>query len=95
MGMDVIDAIRYFGERGKLFKIHFRNVNAPLPHFVETFLDNGYRDMYPIMQALCEVGFDGVMIADHWPQMEGGRAMGLIHSISYMQALLNTALTQI
>ena len=41
----LIEAIRYFGEQQKLFKVHFRNVNAPLPHFVETFVDDGYRDM--------------------------------------------------
>jgi len=37
---------------GKLFKVHFRNVHAPLPHFVETFVDNGYMDMYKVMKAL-------------------------------------------
>src|SRR2546427_5271489 len=31
MGQDVIDVIRYFGKRDKLWKIHFRNVSAPLP----------------------------------------------------------------
>jgi hypothetical protein len=25
----------------KLFKIHFRNVSAPLPHFTETMIDDG------------------------------------------------------
>ena len=35
---------------GKLFKVHFRNVDQPLPHFVETFLDDGYMDMYKVMQ---------------------------------------------
>lgn len=39
-GMDVLDAIRYFAGQNKLFKIHFRNINQPLPHFVETFIDN-------------------------------------------------------
>ena len=46
MGQDALEAIRYFGGLGKLFKVHFRNVDAPLPHFVETFIDNGYQDMY-------------------------------------------------
>ena len=40
MGKDVIESIRYFGERNKIFKVHFRNVDQPLPHFVETFVDN-------------------------------------------------------
>ena len=45
MGRGVVETIRYFGERQRLFKVHFRNVSAPLPHFVETFLDDGYMDM--------------------------------------------------
>ena len=47
--------IQYFGPRKKLFKIHFRNVSAPLPHFSETLIDDGYYDMSKVMQALVEV----------------------------------------
>nr|MBC8231124.1 mannonate dehydratase [bacterium] len=67
MGKDVLETIHYFGGMGKLFKVHFRNVNEPLPHFVETFLDNGYMDMYKVMKALREVNFKGVAIPDHIP----------------------------
>src|SRR5579872_1684941 len=52
MGKTVLEAIQYFGERKKLFKVHFRNVQAPLPHFVEGFVDGGYMDMYQVMRAL-------------------------------------------
>ncbi|HHX66310.1 MAG TPA: TIM barrel protein [Chloroflexi bacterium] len=31
MGKDVVETIRYFGGLGKLFKVHFRNVTAPMP----------------------------------------------------------------
>ena len=62
--------IRYFGAE-KIWKIHFRNVSAPLPHFVETFMDNGYYDMYKIMKALHDVNFDGIVILDHTPVTDG------------------------
>ncbi len=88
MGKDVIETIHYFGERKKLFKIHFRNVSQPLPHFVETFIDDGYMDMYQVMKALKEVNFDGVMIADHIPQMTNDRRVGTAFTIGYMKALL-------
>lgn len=91
MGKDILQTIRYFGERGKIFKVHFRNVNAPLPHFVETFMDDGYMDMYKVMKALREVNFDGAVIADHVPTMAGGRRVGLAYSIGYMHALLERA----
>jgi mannonate dehydratase len=88
MGRDVLDTIRYFGERGKLFKVHFRNVSQPLPYFVETFLDDGYMDMYEVMRALREINFDGVMIPDHIPSMANDHRVGTAFSIGYMKALV-------
>ena len=63
-----------FRRAEKIWKIHFRNVSAPLPHFVETFMDNGYYDMYKIMKALRDVKFDGIVILDHTPG-HGGRQL--------------------
>ena len=82
---DLLQTIQYFGSQGKIFKVHFRNVSAPLPHFVETFIDNGYMDMYKVMRALRAVNFNGVMIPDHIPGMIGDRA-GTAYSIAYMKA---------
>jgi mannonate dehydratase len=90
-GADAITAIRHFAERDQLFKIHFRNVDKPLPHFVETFLDNGYGDMYAIMRTLHEVGFRGVAIPDHIPTILNEPRLGTAFSIGYMKALLNAA----
>ena len=87
MGKDVLETIRNFGERQKLFKVHFRNVDKPLPYFVETFLEDGYMDMYLVMKALQEVGFKGVAIPDHIPSLvEDGRA-GTAYIIGQMQVL--------
>ncbi len=89
MGKDVIETIHYFGERKKLFKVHLRNVTQPLPYFVETFIDDGYMDIYKVMKALKEVDFDGVVIADHIPQMTDDRRVGTAFTIGYMKALLD------
>jgi len=92
MGVDVPGAIRYFGDRNKLFKIHFRNVSEPLPALcTETLIDNGYMDMYEVMKALREVNFDGAIIPDHIPNMLGGKRAGMAYSIAYMRALLQAA----
>jgi mannonate dehydratase len=69
MGAEPPEVIRYFAPKGKLFKIHFRNVTAPLPHFTETLMDDGYYNMYKIMEALVEVNFDGLVIPDHVPEL--------------------------
>jgi len=74
MGKDVVETIKYFGGMKKLFKVHFRNVTAPLPHFTETLIDDGYYDMSKAMQALVDVDFDGIVIPDHVPAV--GRIPG-------------------
>ncbi|MCL5742999.1 MAG: mannonate dehydratase [Acidobacteria bacterium] len=89
MGKDVFETIRYFGKRDRLWKVHFRNITAPLPYFVETFVDNGYMDMYKVMKTLKEVDFRGVVIADHVPGMVGGRTAAFGYSMGYIKALLN------
>jgi mannonate dehydratase len=81
-GKDPVETIKYFGGIKKLFKVHFRNVSAPLPHFTETLLDDGYYDMTKIMQAMVDVNFEGIAIPDHIPGLgtipgaEGGRQGG-------------------
>jgi len=39
---DVVEDIQYFGGRGNILIVHFRNVDAALPKFTETFVDDGY-----------------------------------------------------
>ncbi len=100
-GKDPAEMIHYFGAQKKIFKIHFRNVSAPLPHFIETFMDNGYYDMYQIMKALREVDYDGIVIPDHIPHMGPPGApsnysdpfvrASLAYSIAYMRALRDRA----
>ena len=89
-GKDPAEMIRYFGAK-KIWKIHFRNVTAPLPHFVETFMDNGYYDMWKIMKALRDVSYDGIVILDHSPTMVGGNYTQTAYGFGYMRALMNRA----
>jgi mannonate dehydratase len=94
MGKDVFEMIRDFGGRGKIFDVHFRNVSGPLPHFVETFPDDGYLDMYAVMKALRQVGFAGAMEPDHVPQLAGDRGLrpaGTAYCIACMRAWLRRA----
>ena len=95
MGASVVEAIRYFGQRNKLFKIHFRNVSNPMPEpWSETLMDDGYQDMHAVMCALREVEFDGAIIPDHIPNLVGGSQAGLAYSIAYMRALVQAANNQ-
>ena len=49
--------IRYFGERGKIFNIHFRNIRGRRDDFQETFPDEGDMDMVAVMRTLKQVGY--------------------------------------
>lgn len=89
MGKDILETIEYFGKRNKIFKVHFRNVYTPLPHFTEAFLDDGYADMYKIMKALKNVNFKGVIIADHIPKM--AKNAGSPFTLGYMKGILERA----
>jgi mannonate dehydratase len=94
MGKNVFEMIRDFGGRGKIFEIHFRNVTGPLPHFVETFPDDGYMDMYQVMKSLRQVKFNGAAEPDHVPRLAGDSGIlraGTAYCISYMRALLRRA----
>ena len=90
MQKDPAEMIRYFGAE-KIWKIHFRNVTAPLPHFIETFMDNGYYDMSKIMEALVDVKFDGIVILDHTPEVVGGHYPEQAYGFAYMKALKDRA----
>jgi mannonate dehydratase len=91
-GKHVVDAIRHFAGQKKLFKIHFRNVSAPLPEgFVETFPDDGYIDMSKVMRALHESSYTGAVISDHLPNMVGGRRSAEAFALGYMRGLIQAA----
>jgi mannonate dehydratase len=94
MGKDVFEMIRDFGRRGKIFDVHFRNVSAALPHFVETFPDDGYLDMYRVMRDLRSVSFNGAMEPDHVPQLTGDKGIrpaGTAYCIACMRSYLRRA----
>lgn len=85
-GKDPVEAVKALGAKKKIYKVHFRNVSSPLPKFRETFVDNGYLDMYAVMKALQDVKFDGIVIPDHVPG-GGYPAANTSYTIGYMKAL--------
>lgn len=91
MGPGVIDAIRYFGERGKIFYVHFRDVQGYVPKFAESFVNEGNCDMFEVMKTLKAVGFNGFMIPDHVPHVVDDTLWahrGRAYTIGYMTAFL-------
>ncbi|MFC1551534.1 mannonate dehydratase [Candidatus Latescibacterota bacterium] len=92
-GKDILETIKYFGARNKIFKVHFRNVSSTLPEFHETWLEDGYYDMYQVMKTLREVNNDCIVTVDHWPgnRQEEFDKIGWVRSMTYLKALLERA----
>ena len=94
-GFGNIDAaLREFSEEGRIFIVHFRNVSAPLPEFTETFLDNGYKDMYTLMAILHESDYKGTITLDHTPHFFEGQDYPYAetaYAVAYMRALSERA----
>ena len=44
-GKEIFEVIRWFGERGKIFNVHFRNIRGGKLSFMEVFPDEGDMDM--------------------------------------------------
>ena len=90
-GDGVEESIRWFGERGRLFYIHFRDVTGSAECFTEVFLGDGNLDPVRIMRALKQTGFNGFIIDDHVPHMVNDTPWGhrgRAWSTGYLQALL-------
>ena len=94
MGANPYDALRRFASNGSLFKVHVRNVSQPIPQFTETFIDDGYGDMYRVVRVLAESGFEGIVIPDHVPSMMGDTRLSTAYTMGYLKALIAAACRQ-
>jgi mannonate dehydratase len=87
----LIDAIRYFGSRKRLFLVHFRNIRGNASKFMETFVDEGDMDMLATMKAYQEVGYEHMIVPDHYPRIPGDTRWGhqsRAYQIGYVKALI-------
>ncbi len=90
MGATVEEFIRWLAERKLLFKLHMRNVTAPLDApggFNETFPDAGYYNLIRVMKVLKEVGFDGCIMNDHLIDMVGGHYACEAYFTAYLKGV--------
>ena len=91
-GEQIYDVIRYFGERKKIFNVHFRNIKGRIGKFQETFPDNGDVDMMRALRVYRDVGYDGMIMPDHAPHIEGdqGQREAFAFEFGYIAALMKT-----
>jgi len=84
-----------FGDKGLNMApyIHLRNVVGKVPHYRETFIDEGDIDVLRVMRVLKENNYDGVIIPDHAPQMacEAPWYAGMAFAMGYLRAAMQAA----
>lgn len=92
-GREIFDVIRYFGARKKIFNVHFRNIRGRFLDFQETFPDAGDVDMVKALKTYIEVGYDGMLMPDHVPQIEGdaGGKQAFAFAYGYIRGLMQSA----
>lgn len=78
---NIFDAIETFGPRGRLVYAHMRDVQGTVPKFHECFLGEGNFDPFEVLYALRHSGFDGFIVSDHVPAIEGDTVWG--HRVRY------------
>lgn len=96
----VNDVIDFFGPKGRLFYIHFRDVQGTVPKFQECFLGEGNYRPASVIRRLADAGFEGFIIDDHVPALSGDPdtwgntspaaycSRGRAHAIGYLQGTL-------
>lgn len=89
-GEQIYDVIRHFGERKKIFNVHFRNIKGGFLKFQETFPDDGDVDMIRAMRVYRDVGYDGMIMPDHAPRIAGdtGGRQAFAFEFGYIAALI-------
>ena len=88
---DIYEAVESYSRQGRVAYVHFRNVRGKVPHYQETFVDEGDLDMLRVLGILKRTGFDGVLIPDHAPQMTCGAPWhaGMAYACGWMMAALS------
>ncbi len=95
-GKEIYDVIRRFGKTGKIFNVHFRNIRGGRGKFQETFPDDGDVDMLRALRVYKEFGYDGMIMPDHAPGIDGdaGGAQAFDFAFGYIQGLIQAVYSE-
>ena len=85
---DVYDAVETYSRQQKLGYVHLRNVRDKVPHYKETFIDDGEVDVLRVLKILQKNNFTGVIIPDHAPQMNCAAPWhaGMAYALGFLRA---------
>jgi mannonate dehydratase len=85
---DVYSATERYVRQQRIGYVHLRNVRDKVPHYKETFIDDGEVDALRVLRILKGNQFEGVVIPDHAPQVTCGAPWhaGMAYALGYLRA---------
>lgn len=93
---EIADVIRYFGSRKKIFNVHFRNIIGRRLNFREAFPDEGDINFLECARVYREIGYDGMLMPDHAPQIENDETgLAFAFEIGYIQSIIQTVRSEV
>jgi mannonate dehydratase len=86
------EAVATYAAQKRIAYVHLRNVRGQVPHYKETFIDEGDVDVFRVLRSLKENGFEGVIIPDHAPQMTCSAPWhaGMAFALGYLRAAMQS-----
>jgi mannonate dehydratase len=87
---DIYAVVDQYSRQRRLGYVHLRNVTGKVPHYRETFIDDGAVDVMRVLRILHRNGFEGVIIPDHTPQMACAAPWhaGMAYALGYLKAAM-------
>jgi len=87
---DLYGCVERYSRQGKIGYVHMRNVRGKVPHYCETFIDDGDTDVPRVLGILHRNGFDGVVIPDHAPKMtcDAPWYAGMAYAMGYLKSCI-------
>jgi mannonate dehydratase len=80
---EIEPVIDWFGSRGRIFNLHFRNIRGRRLDFMETFPDEGDMDMVAALRAFQRHGYRFMVMPDHAPEVSGRDPRGVAFAFCY------------
>jgi mannonate dehydratase len=89
---DIYETVDHYSRQHRLGYVHLRNVAGKVPHYKETFIDDGEVDVFRVLAILKRNGFEGVIIPDHAPQMSCSAPWhaGMAYALGYLKAAMKS-----
>jgi len=101
LGEDPVEVCRYFGTRGRINQVHFRNVRTQVPRlkYTEVFPDQGEVNMLAVMKELVRQKYPRMVFPEHPSGLDGyrdqprsGAYASWAYNVAYARAMLQAAM---